>query len=106
MLYARLSESWDAAESVPTQLANGNKYASENNVLVVAEFKDDGYLAFHEVTRDGFDAAIETIESEPIDVVIVRDIDRLVRNLAIFGLAFLDVCVKFHDARGSRAWAA
>ncbi|TMR24260.1 recombinase family protein [Nonomuraea turkmeniaca] len=67
---------------VPTQLANGNKYASENNVLVVAEFKDDGYSAFHEVTRDGFDAAIEAIESEPIDVVIVRDIDRLVRNLA------------------------
>ncbi|MFC4007962.1 recombinase family protein [Nonomuraea purpurea] len=81
LLYARLSESWDAAESVPTQLANGNKYATENNVLVVAEFKDDGYSAFHEVTRDGFDAAIEAIESESIDVVIVRDIDRLVRNL-------------------------
>ena len=42
---------------------------------VVATFKDDGYSAFKEVTRDGFGELIAAIEGGRVDVVIVRDID-------------------------------
>ena len=47
---------------------------------MVATFKDDGYSAFKEVTRDGFGELIATIEGGRVDVVIVRDIDRLTRE--------------------------
>jgi hypothetical protein len=48
---------------------------------VVAWFKDDGYSAFKEIKRDDFVNLIEMIERDEIDVVIVRDVDRLTRNL-------------------------
>lgn len=80
-LYARLSETYDAAESVPTQLANGDRHAQRRGWHVVARFKDDGYSAFKEITRDDFVNLIEAIERDEIDVVIIRDVDRLTRNL-------------------------
>src|SRR5580704_1632080 len=52
---------------------------------VVATFKDDGYSAFKEITRDGFGELIAAIEAGAVDVVIVRDIDRLTRNLTDCG---------------------
>jgi site-specific DNA recombinase len=80
-LYARLSETYDAAESVPTQLANGDRHAQRRGWHVVARFKDDGYSAFKEIRRDDFVNLIEAIERDEIDVVIIRDVDRLTRNL-------------------------
>jgi site-specific DNA recombinase len=80
-LYARLSETYDAAESVPTQLANADKHAGRRGWRVVARFKDDGYSAFKEIRRDDFVNLIEMIERDEIDVVIIRDVDRLTRNL-------------------------
>ena len=53
-VYGRLSETYDAAESVPTQLDRGTGHAARRGWAVVATFKDDGYSAFKEVTRDGF----------------------------------------------------
>ena len=47
----------------------------------MATFKDDGYSAFKEITRDGFGDLIAAIVAGQVDVVIVRDIDRLTRNL-------------------------
>jgi hypothetical protein len=41
-VYARLSETYDAAESVPTQLANGERHAERRGWLVAGTFKDDG----------------------------------------------------------------
>jgi hypothetical protein len=79
--YARLSETYDAAESVPTQLANADKYAEWLGWRVVARFKDDGYSAFKEIRRDDFVNLIEAIDGDEIDVVIIRDVDRLTRNL-------------------------
>ena len=79
--YARLSETYDAAESVPTQLANADKHAERRGWRVVARFKDDGYSAFKEIRRDDFVRLIEAIERDEIDVVIIRDVDRLTRNL-------------------------
>jgi site-specific DNA recombinase len=81
-LYARLSETYDAAESVPTQLTNAERHAQRRGWRVVARFKDDGYSAFKEITRDDFVSLIAAIERDEIDVVIIRDVDRLTRNLA------------------------
>jgi DNA invertase Pin-like site-specific DNA recombinase len=80
-VYARLSETYDAAESVPTQLANGDRHAERRGWHVVARFKDDGYSAFKEIRRDDFVNLVEAIERDEIDVVIIRDVDRLTRNL-------------------------
>jgi DNA invertase Pin-like site-specific DNA recombinase len=64
---------------------------------VVATFKDDGYSAFKEVTRDGFGGLIAAIEGGRVDVVIVRDVDRLTRNLTDWN-AFEKSCVR-HGVR-------
>jgi site-specific DNA recombinase len=92
-VYGRLSETYDAAESVPTQLERGGAHAERRGWLVAARFKDDGYSAFKEITRDGFGALIEAIERGQIDVVIVRDIDRLTRNLTDWN-QFEKACVR------------
>jgi DNA invertase Pin-like site-specific DNA recombinase len=76
-LYGRLSETYDVAESVPTQLDRGTDHAARRGWTVVATFKDDGYSAFKEITRDGFGKLIAAIEGGAVDVVIVR----LTRNL-------------------------
>jgi site-specific DNA recombinase len=81
-VYARLSETYDAAESVPTQLERGTDHATRRGWQVAATFKDDGYSGFKEITRDGFAELIAAIEASQVDVVIVRDIDRLTRNLS------------------------
>jgi hypothetical protein len=80
-VYGRLSETYDAAESVPTQLERGGAHAERRGWVVAARFKDDGYSAFKEITRDGFGDLTGATERGQIDVVIVRDIDRLTRNL-------------------------
>ena len=41
-VYARLSETYDAAESVPIQLEHGAEHATRRGRTVVATFKDDG----------------------------------------------------------------
>ena len=96
-LYGRLSETYDAAESVPTQLDRGTDHAARRGWTVVATFKDDGYSAFKEITRDGFGELIAAIEAGRVDVVIVRDIDRLTRNLTDWN-AFEKACVR-HGVR-------
>jgi hypothetical protein len=45
-IYARLSETYDAAESVPTQLANGERHAERRGWVVAGRFKDDGFSAY------------------------------------------------------------
>src|SRR5258705_1515028 len=96
-LYGRLSETYDAAESVPTQIERGAGHAARRGWTVVATFKDDGYSAFREITRDGFGELIAAIEAGQVDVVIVRDIDRLTRNLTDWN-AFEKACVR-HGVR-------
>jgi len=59
----RLSETYDAAESVPTQLDRGADHARRRGWTVVATFKDDGYSAFKEITREGFGELIAAIEA-------------------------------------------
>ena len=92
-MYARLSETYDAAESVPTQLERGEAHAAQRGWRVAARFKDDGYSGFKEITRDGFGDLIGAIESGQVDVVIVRDVDRLTRNLTDWN-RFEKACVR------------
>src|SRR6201990_3214370 len=96
-VYGRLSDTYDAAESVPTQLDRGAAHAARRGWAVVATFKDDGYSAFKEVSRDGFGELIAAIEGGAVDLVIVRDIDRLTRNLTDWN-AFEKACVR-HGVR-------
>jgi hypothetical protein len=42
VIYARISEDHERAESVPTQIANGTKYAARTGWDVVRVFKDEG----------------------------------------------------------------
>ena len=96
-VYARLSETYDAAESVPTQIERGAGHARRRGWIVAATFKDDGFSGFKEITRDGFGELIAAIEAGQVDVVIVRDIDRLTRNLTDWN-AFEKACVR-HGVR-------
>jgi hypothetical protein len=80
-VYARLSETYDAVESVPTQLANGERHAERRGWVVAGRFKDDGYSAYKEIARDDFVRLVAAIEAGDLDVVVVRDVDRLTRNL-------------------------
>jgi site-specific DNA recombinase len=92
-IYARLSETYDAAESVPTQLANGERHAERRGWVVAGRFKDDGFSAYKEIARDDFVRLISAIEAGELDVVIVRDVDRLTRNLTDWN-RFEKACVR------------
>jgi DNA invertase Pin-like site-specific DNA recombinase len=96
-VHARLSETYDAAESVPTKIERGSDHATRRGWTVAVTFKDDGYSGFKEITRDGFGELIAAIEAGQVDVVIVRDIDRLTRNLTDWN-AFEKACVR-HGVR-------
>jgi len=65
--------------------------------VVTVSGQDDGYSAFKEITRDGFGELIAAIEASRVGVVIVRDIDRLTRNLTDWN-AFEKACVQ-HGVR-------
>ena len=58
-------------------MERGTGHAGRRGWTVAATFKDDGYSAFKEITRDGFGELIVAIEAGQVDVVIVR----LTRNL-------------------------
>ncbi len=62
-VYARLSETYDAAESVPTQIERGTGHATRRGWAVTATFKDDGFSGFKEITRDGFGELIAAIQA-------------------------------------------
>lgn len=88
-----MSETYDAAESVPTQLANGERHAERRGWVVVGRFKDDGFSAYKEIARDDFVRLVTAIEAGDLDVVIVRDVDRLTRNLTDWN-RFEKACVR------------
>jgi hypothetical protein len=76
-VYARLSETYDAAESVPTQLEWGTDHATRRAWTVADTFKDDGYFGLKEITRDGFGELIAAIEAaSPPSVMTDRDCPR------------------------------
>ena len=54
---------------MPTQLDRGTGHARRRGWAVVATFKDDGYSAFKEVTRDGFGELIAAIVNTVLDAL-------------------------------------
>ena len=55
VIYARISEDHERAESVPTQIANGTKYAERMGWAVVRTFKDEGRSGYTGEIRPGFE---------------------------------------------------
>jgi DNA invertase Pin-like site-specific DNA recombinase len=82
---------------VRTQPELGTDHAIRRGWTVAATFKDGGYSAFEEISRDGIGELIVAIEAGQVDVVIVRNIDRLTRNLTDWN-AFEKACVR-HGVR-------
>ncbi|HEX3199261.1 MAG TPA: recombinase family protein, partial [Propionibacteriaceae bacterium] len=70
----------EKAESVPTQIANGTKYAERMGWEVVRVFKDKGLSGYTGEIRPGFEEMIEFLGGGQADVLIARHHDRLTRN--------------------------
>lgn len=66
---------------MPTQLASADRHTPRRDWRVMAQCKGEGYSAFKEVRRNESVNLIEAIERDEIDVVIIRDADRLTRDL-------------------------
>jgi hypothetical protein len=99
-LYGYLIETYDAAESVSAHLECSTGHAEQRGWAGVATFKDDGYTAFKEITRDGLAEMIAAIEAGQVDVVSSRLCVTL-RVVSVFVSA--DVCTRLRaDARGAR----
>ena len=77
--------------------SGGTDHSTRRGWTVAATFKDGGYSGFKEITRDGFGELIAAIEAGRVDVVIVRDIDQLTRNLTDWN-AFEKTCLR-HGVR-------
>jgi site-specific DNA recombinase len=93
VIYARLSEDHERAESVPTQIANGTKYAERMGWDVVRVFKDKGLSGYTGEVRPGFEEMIEFLGTGQADVLIARHHDRLTRNPDDFA-RLMQVCGK------------
>jgi site-specific DNA recombinase len=93
VVYARLSEDHERAESVPTQIANGTKYADRMGWDVVRVFKDEGRSGYTGEIRPGFEEMIEFLGRGQADVLIARHHDRLTRNPDDFA-RLMQVCGK------------
>jgi DNA invertase Pin-like site-specific DNA recombinase len=88
---------WARPTTRRSRLERGTDHVQRRGWTVAATFKDDGYSAFKEITRDGFADLIAAMEAGQVDLVVVRDIDRLTRNLADWN-AFEKACVR-HGVR-------
>ena len=93
VVYARLSEDHERAESVPTQIANGTKYAERMGWEVVRIFKDKGLSGYTGELRPDFEEMIKFLGGGQADVLIARHHDRLTRNPDDFA-RLMHVCGK------------
>jgi DNA invertase Pin-like site-specific DNA recombinase len=93
VIYARISEDHERAESVPTQIANGTKYAERIGWDVVHVFKDEGRSGYTGELRPGFEDVLRYVGKGQADVLITRHHDRLTRNPDDFA-PLMQVCGK------------
>ena len=93
VIYARISEDHERAESVPTQIANGTKYAERMGWDVVRVFKDKGLSGYTGELRPEFEEMIKFLGGGQADVLIARHHDRLTRNPEDFA-RLMQVCGK------------
>jgi len=79
VLYARVSTDEQAkGYSLQTQFEAGRKYAVEKGYVLVSEFLDDYTGA--SLDRPGLNQLRAKVAAEPVNVVIVYDVDRLARK--------------------------
>jgi site-specific DNA recombinase len=93
VVYARLSEDHERAESVPTQIANGTKYADRMGWEVVRVLKDRRLSGYTGGVRPDFEEMIKFLGGGQADVLITRHHDRLTRNPEDFA-RLMQVCGK------------
>ena len=84
VVYARLSEDHERAESVPTQISNSTKYAERMGWEVVRVFKDEGRSGYSGEFRPGFEDMLKFLSMGDAEVLIARHHDRLTRNAENF----------------------
>lgn len=80
--YIRLSrEDGDKgeSESIGNQRKIIERYAKENDLILVQEYVDDG-ISGTTFNRPGFNQMIEDIKANKIDMVITKDLSRLGRE--------------------------
>jgi site-specific DNA recombinase len=92
VIYARISEDHERAE-LPTQIANGTKYAERMGWDVVGVFKDKGLSGYTGELRPEFEEMIKFLGGGQADVLIARHHDRLTRNPDDFA-RLMQVCGK------------
>jgi site-specific DNA recombinase len=85
VIYARISEDHERAESVPTQIANATRHAERMGWDVARVFKDEGRSGFTGELRPGFEDMLKFLSRGDVQVLIARHHDRLTRNPDDFG---------------------
>ena len=85
VIYARISEDHERAESVPTQIANATRHAERMGWEVARVFKDEGRSGFTCEFRPGFEDMLKFLIKGDVQVLIARHHDRLTRNPDDFG---------------------
>jgi site-specific DNA recombinase len=93
VIYARLSEDHERAESVPTQISNSTKHAKRMGWEVVHVFKDEGRSGYSGEFRPGFEAMLKFLSKGDVQVLIARHHDRLTRNAEDFD-RLMKICGK------------
>jgi site-specific DNA recombinase len=93
VVYARISEDHERAESVPTRIANATRHAERMGWNVVRVFKDEGRSGYTGEHRPGFEEMIKFLSEADILVLIARHHDRLTRNPDDFA-RLMHVCGK------------
>lgn len=85
-IYARLSAKSDDAENIPQQLDYGRRVVGRRGWEPAGEWVDDGVSAWRDdVTRPAFADMLRAARAGEIEVVVVRDVDRLTRSVADWG---------------------
>jgi site-specific DNA recombinase len=93
VVYARLSEDHERAESVPTQISNSTKHAKRMGWEVVSVFKDEGRSGYSGEFRPGFEDMLTFLSKGDVQVLIARHHDRLTRNAEDFD-RLMKICGK------------
>jgi site-specific DNA recombinase len=78
---------------VPTQIANGTKYAERMGWDVVHIFKDEGRSGYSDEFRPGFEDMLKFLSTGDAQVLIARHHDRLTRNAEDFD-RLMKICGK------------
>ena len=93
VIYARISEDHERAESIPTQISNSAKHAERMGWEVVRVFKDKGRSGYSGELRPEFEEMLEFLSKGEVQVLIARHHDRLTRNAEDFD-RLMKVCGK------------